>query len=341
MDAAVDGRLRRVAYDKARDVSIMKMNANSNWSMKTSRVNEVISLMKSRDIRGLTRAISIVESNEEGKDDLLNDAFRRGSKACFTLGFTGAPGAGKSTLVNSVVRHFRKEGKTVGVLAVDPTSPFSGGAVLGDRIRMKEHNPDDGVYIRSLASRKALGGLSEAAKFALYLYKAYGFDVIIIETLGVGQDEIDVAKYVDVTALVLVPGYGDHIQLAKAGIMEIADIFIINKSDRPGADLLKKQILNTMHMKPEDERPPVINTIAERNEGIAEVMAAVESVRSRAALQRDERYRGRIAEEIRSSVLSQLARETDLHLEDMVEKVLKSSLTPIEAAKEILALLRN
>jgi LAO/AO transport system kinase len=129
--------------------------------------------------------------------------------------------------------------------------------------------------------------------------------------------------------------------LAKAGIMEIADIFIINKSDRPGADLLKKQILNTMHMKPEDERPPVINTIAERNEGIAEVMAAVESVRSRAALQREERYRGRIAEEIRSSVLSQLARETDLHLEDMVEKVLKSSLTPIEAAKEILALLRN
>jgi len=139
----------------------------------------------------------------------------------------------------------------------------------------------------------------------------------------------------------LVPGYGDHIQLAKAGIMEIADVFIINKSDRPGADLLKKQILNTMHMKPEGERPPVINTIADRNEGIDEVIAAVDSVRSRAALHGEERYRGRIAEEIRSSVLSRVARETDLHMEDMVEKVLKSYLTPMEAAKEILELLRS
>ncbi|MGA2404237.1 MAG: methylmalonyl Co-A mutase-associated GTPase MeaB, partial [Syntrophobacteraceae bacterium] len=233
------------------------------------------------------------------------------------------------------------EGKTVGVLAVDPTSPFSGGAVLGDRIRMQEHNPDSGVYIRSLASRKALGGLSEATKFALYLYKAYGFDVIIVETLGVGQDEIDVAKYVDVTALVLVPGYGDSIQMAKAGIMEIADVFIINKSDRPGADLLKKQILNTLYMKPEDQRPPVVNTMADRNEGIDEVMAAVESVRSRAAQHSEERYRRRITEEIRSSVLSQLALKTDRHLEDMVERVLKSPLTPIEAAIEILKLLRD
>ena len=314
----------------------MKTNANSNGSKKMSRVDEVISLMKSRDIRGLTRAISMVEGNEQGKEDLLNDAFRRGSNDCFTLGFTGAPGAGKSTLVNSVIRHFRKEGKTVGVLAVDPTSPFSGGAVLGDRIRMHEHNPDSGVYIRSLASRKALGGLSEATKFALYLYKAFGFDVIIVETLGVGQDEIDVAKYVDVTALLMVPGYGDAIQMAKAGIMEIADLFIVNKSDRPGADLLKRQILNMLHMKPENERPPVINTIADRNEGIDEVMAAVESVRKRTALHREERYRGRLAEEIRSSVLYELARKTDRHLEDMVDKVLKSPLTPVEAAKEIL-----
>ena len=317
----------------------MKMNAISNRSIKTSRVDEVISLMKNRDIRGLTRAISIVESNKEGREELLNDAFRRGSDDCLTLGFTGAPGAGKSTLVNSVIRYFRKQDKTVGVMAVDPTSPFSGGAVLGDRIRMQEHNPDSGVYIRSLASRKALGGLSEATKFALYLYKAYGFDVIIVETLGVGQDELDVAKYVDITALVLVPGYGDAIQMSKAGIMEIADLFIINKSDRQGADLLKRQILNTLYMKPENERPPVVNTIADRNEGIEEVMAAVESVRDRVALHKEKRHRNRIAEEIRSSVLSQLALETDRHLDAMIDKVVRSPLTPIEAAKKILKLL--
>jgi LAO/AO transport system kinase len=314
---------------------------NSKTTVKSPYVDEVINLMKKRDIRGLTRAISIVENNEEAKEYLLNDAFRRGSNSCCTLGFTGAPGTGKSTLINSVIKQYRKAGKTVGVIAVDPTSPYSGGAVLGDRIRMQEHNPDSGVYIRSLASRKALGGLSEATKFALYLYKAFVFDVIIVETLGVGQDEIDVAKYVDVTAVLLVPGYGDTIQMAKAGIMEIADIFVINKSDRPGADLLKKQVLNILYMKPENERPPVVNTIADRNEGIEEFMDAVELVKNRPALHKEEKYRKRIAEEIRSSVLSRLTREADRHLDKIVEKVISASITPIEASEEILRLIHK
>jgi LAO/AO transport system kinase len=315
------------------------MTMNLNRTAKSSRVDEIIKLMKNRNIRGLTRAISIVENNEEAKKYLLSDAFRRGLNSCLTVGFTGAPGTGKSTLINSVIKRYRQAGKTVGVIAVDPTSPYSGGAVLGDRIRMQEHNPDSGVYIRSLASRKALGGLSEATKFALYLYKAFVFDVIIVETLGVGQDEIDVAKYVDVTVVLLVPGYGDTIQMAKAGIMEIADVFVINKSDRPGADLLKKQILNILYMKPENERPPVVNTIADRNEGIDEVIEAIELVKHRSASDTEERYHRRIAEEIRSSVLSQLTREADRHLDKMVKRVMNASITPIEASEEILRLL--
>jgi LAO/AO transport system kinase len=308
---------------------------------ETSPVDEIIGLIQSRNIRGLTKAVSIVENDGEGKEDLLNDAFRKGSSACLTIGFTGAPGAGKSTLINAVIKQYRRMGKTVGVIAVDPTSPFSGGAVLGDRIRMQEHNSDPGVFIRSLASRKALGGLSEATKFALYLYKAFTFDVIIVETLGVGQDEIDVAKYVDVTVVLLVPGYGDNIQLAKAGIMEIADIFVINKSDRPGADLLTNQVANTVQLKPANQRPPIVNTIADRDEGVEKLIEAIAATRERTAAHSGEKFRRRISEEIRSTVLSHLNREVNRHLDGMVEAVLGSSLTPIEASKRILPLIRT
>ena len=315
------------------------MKEHLNRTPETSRIDEIIGLIKSRNIRGLTKAISIVENDGEGKEDLLNDAFTRGSNACITIGFTGAQGTGKSTLINAIIRQYRQIGKTVGVIAVDPTSTFSGGAVLGDRIRMQEHNTDPGVFIRSLASRKALGGLSEATKFALYLYKAFAFDVIIVETLGVGQDEIDVAKYVDVTVVLLVPGYGDNIQMAKAGIMEIADIFVINKSDRPGADLLTNQVLNTVHMKPENERPPIVNTIADKDEGIKNLIEAITLIRNRTAPHWEEKYRQRISEEIRSSVFSHLNREVNHHLDEMIEEVLRSSITPIEASKRILPMI--
>ena len=301
-----------------------------------SHVDEVIHLLKARNIRGLTRAISIVENHREGWEAVLNEAFKREENHCLTIGFTGAPGAGKSTLINAVIRSFRKAGKTVGVLAVDPTSPFSGGAVLGDRIRMQEHNADSGVYIRSLASRKALGGLSEATKFVLYLYKAFGFDVILVETLGVGQDEIDIAKYVDVTAVLLVPGYGDSIQMTKAGIMEIADLYVINKSDRPGADLLKNEVENILWMKAADQRPPIVKTVADRGEGIEELIEVIETVRGLTRLHDREHRQKRIAEEIRSSVFFRLMDHADAYLEEMVEKVLATSMTPIEAADEII-----
>jgi LAO/AO transport system kinase len=319
----------------------VNMKKHLKWQPETLRTEEIISLIESGNIRGLTKAISIVENDRDGKERLLDDAFKRGSDACITIGFTGAPGTGKSTLINAVIRQYRQRGKTVGVIAVDPTSPFSGGAVLGDRIRMQEHNTDPGVFIRSLASRKALGGLSEATKFALYLYRAFAFDIIIIETLGVGQDEIDVAKYVDLTVVLLVPGQGDNIQLAKAGIMEIADIFVINKSDRPGADLLTNQVLNTFLMKPENERPPIVNTVADKNEGVQNLMEAITLIRDRTAPHSEEKYRQRINEEIRSSVFSQLNEEVNNHLEKVLEEVLRSSITPLEASKIILRMLRR
>ena len=300
------------------------------------RIEEVIELLEKRNIRGLTRAISIIENNQDGAEVLLNNAFHKGRNSGAVIGFTGAPGAGKSTLINAVIKQYRSDGQRVGVIAVDPTSPYSGGAVLGDRIRMQEHNIDPGVYIRSLASRRAQGGLSDVTKFALYLYRAFGFDKIIVETLGVGQDEIDVTKYVDVTAVLLVPGYGDNIQLSKAGIMEIADVFIVNKSDRPGADTLKEQLKNIVYVMPEEKRPPIVNTIADQGIGIEEAVAAIETVSRRNALCWEMRYRLRVAEEIRSSVYSHFKRDLEPCIAEMVEEVIMGAMTPIEAANRIL-----
>jgi len=300
------------------------------------QIAEIINLMEKRNIRGLARAISIIENNEEGAEELLNHAFKKSCKSAVSLGFTGAPGAGKSTLVNAIIKEYRRAGKFVGVIVVDPTSPYSGGAVLGDRIRMRDHNVDSGVYIRSLASRRAQGGLSDVTKFVLYLYRAFGFDVIIVETLGVGQDEIDVAKYVDVTAVLLVPGYGDNIQLSKAGIMEIADVFIINKSDKAEADTLKEQLKNIIYVMPEEIRPPIVNTIADKGVGIEEAIAAIEMVSRRNIKNARQMFRQRIAEEIRSSIHSRFKKDVERHIDEMVEKVLQSAMTPIEASQEIL-----
>ncbi len=291
--------------------------------------------------RALTRAISVVENNEAGKEALLNEAFRGRRDACFSIGFTGPPGAGKSTLISAVIRSYRQQGQTVGVIAVDPSSPFSGGAVLGDRVRMAEHNVDAGVFIRSLASRKALGGLSEATKDVLYLYRAFGFDVIIVESLGVGQDEIDIAKYVDVTALVLVPGYGDAIQMAKAGIMEIADVFVINKSDRPGADLLKAQLLGALHANSGSDMPPVVNTIADLGDGVDAMVSAIEQTWARRRTNGEVRHRARLRHEIQSYAASRLESQVERRLDAMVDQVWGGLLTPLEAAETIIGQLQE
>ena len=193
------------------------------------------------DVRALARAISMVEENRPAAVSLLQEVFPRTGSAT-VIGLTGSPGSGKSSLVDRLVAAFRSEGKRVGVIAVDPSSAFSGGAILGDRVRMQDHAGDRDVFIRSMATRGYLGGLSRATNDAIDLMDAAGYDPILVETVGVGQDEVDVVKTADVVAVVLVPGMGDDIQAIKAGILEIADLFVINKADRPGADRLESEL---------------------------------------------------------------------------------------------------
>lgn len=231
-------------------------------------MHALVERMINKDIRALAKAITMVENDHPEKLALLSDVFAQKKHARY-VGITGAPGAGKSSLVNRLITHIRDEGKSVAVVAVDPTSPFSGGALLGDRVRMNQHFTDDGVYIRSMATRGSLGGLSRATKDAVRVCDAYGFDVIIVETVGVGQSELDIMKIVDTTALVLTPNSGDVLQIFKAGIMEIADLFVINKADLPGYGKLKALLKELIMMSKSGEREKaIVKTITTENKGI-------------------------------------------------------------------------
>jgi len=234
--------------------------------------------LRSGDPRALARAISTVENRSPGGSDLLKALFPFSGHARL-LGLTGAPGAGKSTLVDQLARLYRKSGQTLGIIAVDPTSPYTGGAILGDRIRMQEHHADPGIYIRSMATRGSLGGLARTTADVATVLDASGRDLILIETVGVGQDEVDIVRLADITIVILVPGMGDDVQSIKAGIMEIADIFVVNKSDRDGAEHLEREIraLQSLATRHDGWVPPIVKTVATTGAGVAEL---AESIRS-------------------------------------------------------------
>jgi LAO/AO transport system kinase len=224
----------------------------------------------------LARAVSVVENHRPGFDTLLGAVHARIGRAR-RIGLTGPPGAGKSTLTTRLAQSFRRSDLSVGILAVDPTSPYTGGALLGDRIRMEDIALDRGVYIRSLATRGALGGLSAATREVADLFDAFGFDRVLIETVGVGQSELDVARTADTIVVVLVPEAGDGIQALKAGLMEIADVFVVNKADRPGADRLRRDIENALHYRPASSwTPPVISTVSVSGDGIPDLLTALD-----------------------------------------------------------------
>src|SRR6478752_270142 len=204
-------------------------------------IQNLVDRVTSGDARALARAITLVENRAHESSEMLKALFPRTGHSK-VIGLTGSPGAGKSTLVDQLAREYRQQEKTIGIIAVDPTSPYTGGAILGDRIRMQSHHADPGIYIRSMATRGCLGGLARATTDVATALDASGKDIVMIETVGVGQDEVDIVRLADVTIVILVPGMGDDVQTIKAGIMEIADIFVINKSDREGADRVEREI---------------------------------------------------------------------------------------------------
>lgn len=297
--------------------------------------------------RAVARLISLVEgASPQLREVMATLAPLTGG--AYVVGLTGSPGVGKSTSTSALVTAYRKAGKRVGVLAVDPSSPFSGGALLGDRVRMSEHASDPGVYIRSMATRGHLGGLAWAAPQAIRVLDAAGCDVILVETVGVGQSEVEIASQADTSVVLLAPGMGDGIQAAKAGILEIGDVYVVNKADRDGADATARELNHMLGLgesrAPGDWRPPIVKTVAARSEGVDEVVEALE--KHRAWMEEHgvltARRRARAAHEVETIAVTALRQRIgDLHgdrrLESLSERIVSGGLDPYTAADELVA----
>ncbi|GIF36357.1 methylmalonyl Co-A mutase-associated GTPase MeaB [Actinoplanes xinjiangensis] len=308
-------------------------------------VPSLVARAREGDARSVARLISLVENGDPALPEVAAAMASHAGRAQ-VVGLTGAPGVGKSTTTNELVRALREAGNRVGVLAVDPSSPFTGGAILGDRIRMQDHTADSGVYIRSMSSRGQLGGLSAATPQAVRVLEGAGCDVILVETVGVGQAEVEIASLADTTLVLLAPGMGDAIQAVKAGVLEIADVFVINKADRPGADATYRDIQGMLALGergPGEWRPQVVRAVAVKNEGIDDVVAAIgkhrEWLESTGNLRRRREHRAAV--EISALALGTLrARMGDLRggatLPELAARVADGDLDPHAAAAKLL-----
>ena len=296
------------------------------------------------EARAIARAISHIENDDPAAAELVAHIFSHTGRA-YLVGVTGPPGAGKSTLVDRLLTEFRAANQSVGVLAVDPTSPFTGGAVLGDRVRMQQHAGDSRVFVRSMATRGHLGGLARATGDAALVLDAAGFDTVIVETVGVGQDEVDIIRMADVSLVTLVPGTGDDVQALKAGIMEIADIFVVNKSDREGSDRLVSAVEGNLALHnygANEWRPPILKTIATTGAGVPAVVEAIGTFRAHGALQQTARRRARSEYRLRELVTQRFM----THLEkgvleegefsQLVDRIAARELDPYTAAETLL-----
>jgi LAO/AO transport system kinase len=305
----------------------------------------LIDRLRSGDIHALARAISAVENRAPGWSELLKTLFPHTGKARI-LGLTGAPGAGKSTLVDQLSKLYRKQNQSVGIIAVDPTSPYTGGAILGDRIRMQDHFSDPGIYIRSMATRGSLGGLARTTADVATVLDASGRDRVLIETVGVGQDEVDIVRLADVTIVILVPGMGDDVQTIKAGIMEIADIFVINKSDRDGAERMEREVraMQSLDARKDGWTPPIVKTVASDGLGTQELAAAIADYeaylkKENLALKKNvENWQGRLVEMLRDAMLDR-ARAQMEHgkVEQYAAEVAEHKRDPYTLIEEIVA----
>jgi LAO/AO transport system kinase len=308
------------------------------------RVSELVARALEGERRAIAQLISVVEDGGQDLAEVMRELYPHTGRA-YSVGITGAPGAGKSTLTERLVTRIRADERSVGVLAVDPSSPFSGGALLGDRVRMQNHALDSEVFIRSMATRGHLGGLSLATPEAVRVLDAVGKEIIIIETVGVGQAEVEITDACDTTLVVLNPGWGDAVQTAKAGLMEIADVFVVNKADRPGTRDTVREIEQTLEMSDADRRPEVVTTIATKGEGFDDLWTAVGKHR---AYQEEKglleaRRRRRIEREIKEIVAERYRRRIETEgaaeLARLTQDVLARKCNPYEAADQLVTVL--